>query len=122
MSTTTHTNTVTLPGLPDEDAQIFVHFQREDGKVLFSLPALGSPGVPMGVMTAFSLFWEPIQRGASMTDRAVSTAWNLLITSLADAYPDAVRALASLDTANVAHVMTNWVQKSTELAGYDPKA
>lgn len=106
---------------PDNAAAEMIDFGR-DGKVLFQLPVLGGPGVPMGITSAFAMFWDRIQGGGSMTEREVASAWNLLIQTLADSYPDATRQLARLDEANLQHVLKHWVAKSGELGGFDPKA
>lgn len=92
-----------------------------DGKVLFQLPVLGGPGVPLGITTAFSLFWDKYQSGGSLTDREVASAWNMLIQTLADEYPDSTRQLARLDGENLKHVVKFWVQESNEIGGHDPK-
>jgi hypothetical protein len=93
-----------------------------NGKVLFQLPVLGAVGVPLGITSAFSLFYDKFQAQRTLTDGEVSAAWNLLIQTLADAYPDATRQLARLDEANVKFVIQKWVQESSE-QGYDhPKA
>lgn len=89
-----------------------------DGKVLFQLPVLGSKGVPLGLMTAFSMFWEKYQSGRSLTELEVSTAWNYLIQTLADSFPDATRQLARLDEENMSLVLREWVKQSGE-AGFD---
>lgn len=94
----------------------------QNGKVLFQLPVLGTPGVPMGITSALSLFYDKIQSGRKMTDQEVSSSWNLLIQTLADAYPDATRHLARFDEQQLRQVITHWVQKSSEQAGFDPKA
>lgn len=89
-----------------------------NGRVLFQLPVLGSSGVPLGLMTAFSMFWEKYQSGRSLTELEVSTAWNFLIQTLADSYPDATRQVARLDEQNLKLVLRSWVEKSGE-AGFD---
>lgn len=88
------------------------------GKVLFQLPVLGARGVPLGLMTAFSMFWEKYQSGRSLTEREVSSAWNFLIQTLADTYPDATRQVAMLDEVNLSLVLREWVRKSGE-NGFD---
>ncbi len=92
-----------------------------NGKVLFRLPVLGSPGVPMGITSSFALFWEKFQQGRTLTEREVASAWNFFIQTLADTYPDATRQIARLDEENLKHVITNWVKASSEY-GFDPKA
>lgn len=89
------------------------------GKVLFQLPVLGGKGVPLGVVTAFSLFWDKYQTGRSLTEQEVASAWNMLIQTLADTYPDATRQMARLDGDQLAGVIKHWVEKSSEL-GFDP--
>lgn len=90
-----------------------------DGKVMFQLPMLGAKGVPMGITSAFSLFYDKVQSGRKLTDSEVSSSWNFLIQTLADSYPDATRQLARLDEDNLKHVIKHWVSES---ADYDPKA
>lgn len=106
---------------PDNAVADMIDFGR-DGRVLFQLPVLGGPGVPLGITTAFSLFWDKYQNGRKLTDHEVASSWNMLIQTLADTYPDATRQLARLDGDNLAHVVKHWVEKSNELGGHDPKA
>lgn len=94
----------------------------QQGKVLFRLPVLGSPGVPMGITSAFSQFYDKVQSGRKLTDLEVSSSWNLLIQTLADSYPDATRQLARLDEDQLRQVITHWVTVSGEQGGYNPKA
>lgn len=94
----------------------------QGGKVLFRLPVLGAAGVPMGITSALSLFYDKVSSGRKMTDLEVSSSWNLLIQTLADSYPDATRQLARLDEDQLRQVITHWVEKSAEQGGYDPKA
>jgi len=113
---------IELPGLESTQTEPqFIEFGR-DGKVFFRLPVLGSPGVPIGIMSAFSMFWDRMQSGSKITERETSSAWNLLIHTLADAYPDATRGLARLDEPNLKHVFEHWVTESQRLGGFDPKA
>lgn len=98
-----------------------VDFGR-DGKVLFRLPVLGSPGVPLGITSAFALFYDKFQSGRALTDGEVASAWNLLIQTLADTYPDATRQLARLDEANVKFVIQKWVEESNAQGFDNPKA
>lgn len=88
------------------------------GKVLFQLPVLGAKGVPLGLMTAFSMFWEKYQSGRSLTEREVSAAWNFLVQTMADTYPDATRQVAMLDEDNLKLVLSEWVRQSGE-QGFD---
>lgn len=90
------------------------------GRVLFQLPVLGAKGVPVGVMSAFSLFYDKIQSGRKMTELEVTSAWNFFIQSLADSYPDATRQLARLDEKQLGDVIKHWVEKSGQLGGFDP--
>lgn len=92
-----------------------------DGKVLFQLPVLGAPGVPLGITSAFSLFYDKVQSGRKLTDLEVSSSWNFLIQTLADSYPDATRQIARLDETNLKHVITHWVSKSSEIGDFDAK-
>lgn len=93
-----------------------------DGKVLFQLPVLGQKGVPMGIMSAFAIFYDKIKSGRSMTDSEVSSSWSFFIQTLADSFPDATRQIAALDEDNLKLVMNEWVRQSDEVAGFDPKA
>lgn len=89
-----------------------------NGKVLFQLPVLGAKGVPMGITSAFAMFWEKFQQGRKLTEREVASAWAFLIQTLADTYPDATRELARLDENNLSHVLKHWVAVSAE-HGFD---
>lgn len=92
------------------------------GKVLFQLPVLGQKGVPMGIMSAFGIFWDKLQAGRKMTDSETASSWSFFIQTLADSYPDATRQIARLDEENLQLVMTEWLQQSQEATGFDPKA
>ena len=92
-----------------------------DGETLFQLPVLGQKGVPMGIMSAFGIFWDKIQSGRKMTENETASAWSFFIQSLADSYPDATRQIARLDEDNLKHVITEWVRQSSEITGFDPK-
>lgn len=98
-----------------------IDFGRE-GKVLFQLPVLGQKGVPMGVMSAFGIFWDKIQSGRKMTESETASSWSFFIQTLADSFPDATRHIARLDEDNLQLVMTEWLRQSQEATGYDPKA
>ena len=89
-----------------------------NGKVLFQLPVLGAKGVPMGITSAFAMFWEKYQSGRKLTDGEVASSWNFFITTLADTYPDATRQIARLDETNLSHVIKHWVSVSAE-QGFD---
>lgn len=91
------------------------------GKVLFQLPVLGQKGVPVGVMSAFAIFYDKVQSGRKMTEQEVSSAWGYFIQTLADSYPDATRQLSRLDEEQLKSVIAHWVQKSGEIGGFDPK-
>ena len=99
----------------------FIDFGR-NGKVQFRLPVLGDDGVPMGIMSAFGIFWDKFQQGRSLTEQEVASAWSFFIQTLADSYPDATRKLARLDKNQLGDVLKHWVQKSEEIAKFDPKA
>ena len=90
-------------------------------KILFELPVLGSKGVPIGIMSAFSMFWEKFQSGRSLTEREVSSAWNFFIETLRDIYPDAVVYMAQMDEDGLKGVINHWVTTSREQGGFDPK-
>lgn len=87
-------------------------------KILFELPVLGSDGVPMGIMSSFSIFWEKFQEGRSLSEREVAGAWNFFIETLRDTYPDAVRRMAQMDEKGIQGVINHWVTTSKEL-GFD---
>jgi hypothetical protein len=93
----------------------------KDGKrkVLFQLPVLGQPGVPMGLMSAFGIFYDQVQSGRKLTDQQVAQSWSYFIQTLADSYPDATRQMARLDETQLKAVIEHWVRESD---GYDPKA
>lgn len=103
------------------DSVTMIDFGRA-GKVLFRLPALGAKGVPMGITSAFSLFYDRFQSAGTLNGAEVASAWNLLIQTLADAYPEATRQLARLDSDNLSHVIKHWVSESKTLEDFDPKA
>lgn len=82
----------------------------------FQLPVLGQPGVPFGITSAFGVFTDA---QASGSEEQKLAAWSMLIQSLADTNPAAVRILARLDGEDVAQVFTAWGRES---AMYNPKA
>lgn len=86
--------------------------------VLFQLPVLGVKGVPMGITSAFAIFWDKFQAGRKLTESEVAQAWGFFIQTLADTYPDATRQLARLDEDNLSHVLKHWVSVSGEY-GFD---
>lgn len=102
---------------PTTETVPMIDFGR-DGKVLFKLPVLGAKGVPMGITSSFSLFWEKYSSGRPLTEQEVSSTWNFFIQSLADSYPDATRQLARLDEDALKHVITHWVKESGEQGGF----
>lgn len=102
------------------DTVEMIDFGRE-GRVLFQLPVLGQKGVPMGVMSAFAIFWDKIQSGRKMSESETASSWSFFIQTLADAFPDATRQIAGLDEENLRLVMTEWLRQSAEVTGYDPK-
>ncbi|MET0886247.1 MAG: hypothetical protein ABWX92_07325 [Mycetocola sp.] len=81
----------------------------------FHLPVLGQPGTPFGVTSAFGLF----QNAKNGGDAAKLAAWSQLISTLSDTFPDAVRVMSRLDSADIMAVFTAW---GSESKGYDPKA
>lgn len=93
-----------------------------DGKVLFQLPVLGDPGVPAGITFAFGLFWDKLQNRNKMTDKAVMSAWSYFIDVMSATYHDATIELGSLDEKQLKQVIEHWVQESSKIGGYDPKA
>lgn len=103
------------------DTVKMIDFGR-DGKTLFQLPVLGQKGVPMGIMSAFGIFWDKIQSGRKMTENETASAWSFFIQTLADSYPDATRHIARLDEDNLQLVMTEWLRQSADVTGFDPKA
>ena len=88
-------------------------------KTLFQLPVLGAPGVPMGITSAFGIFYDKFNSGRPLTEAEVASSWTFFIQTLADSYPDATRQLARLDEGQLKSVIEHWV---TESADYDPKA
>lgn len=97
------------------DAMPLIEFNIE-GVGSFQLPVLGQPGVPFGITSAFGVF-ENTRKGG--TDQQKLGAWSLMIQTLADTFPAAVRVLSRLDGDDVAAVFTAWGKES---ADYDPKA
>lgn len=93
----------------------------KDGKrkVMFRLPVLGQPGVPMGLTSAFAIFYDKVLSGRAMTDQEVAQSWSYFIQTLADSYPDATRQMARLDEVQLKAVIEHWVKESDD---YDPKA
>lgn len=107
--------------LTDNTGEVrFVDFGR-DGKVLFQLPVLGDDGVPMGIMSAFSIFWNKFQDARDLSEQEVARAWSFFIEVLGVTYPDATIQLAKLDSQNFQHVITHWVKESGKIAGFNPK-
>lgn len=104
-----------------EEELEMIDFGRK-GKPWFSLPVLGQKGVPMGITSSFSIFWEKFGNGERMSERTVASAWNYFIDSLRDSFPDATRALSMLDQEQFKQVIGEWVKQSNERGGYDPKA
>lgn len=82
----------------------------------FQLPVLGQPGVPFGVTSAFGVF-ENARKGG--TEQQKLSAWSLMIQTLSDSYPAAVRVLSRLDSEDVATVFLEWGKQSKD---FDPKA
>lgn len=107
--------------LQDNKGEIrFIDFGR-DGKVLFQLPVLGDDGVPMGIMSAFSMFWNKFQDARDLSEQEVARAWSYFIDVLGATYPDASIGLARLDQAQFGDAIKHWVGQSSEIAGFDPK-
>lgn len=82
----------------------------------FQLPVLGQPGTPFGITSAFGVFKSASDGG---NEAQKLSAWSMLIQSLSDSYPSAVRVLSRLDGEDVAAVFASWGKESKE---YDPKA
>lgn len=82
----------------------------------FHLPVLGQPGVPFGITSAFGVF-ESSRNGG--TDQQKLAAWSLMIQTLSDTFPAAVRVLSRLDGDDIANVFATWGKESKD---YDPKA
>lgn len=114
---------ITLPlSGPDDSAKPRMIDFGDGERVLFQLPVLGDPGVPVGIMTAFAMFYDKVLSGRPWTDRETAGTWGYFIQSIADSYPDAVRQMSRMDEAGVQHVVQSWVEESQRLAGFDPKA
>lgn len=103
------------------DTVEMIDFGR-NGKVLFQLPVLGQDGIPMGIMSAFGIFYDKFGQGRSLSEAEVASAWSFFIQTLADSYPDATRRLAMLDQTQFKQVIEEWVRQSNDKTGYDPKA
>lgn len=93
-----------------------------NGKVLFQLPVLGQPGVPMGIVSAFGIFFDKYSQGRTLTEPEVASSWSFFIQTLADSFPDATRHLARLEEDQFGAVIKHWVQASKDSTGFDPKA
>lgn len=107
--------------LNDNSGEVrYIDFGR-NGKVLFRLPVLGDDGVPMGIMSAFGIFWNKFQDSRDLTEAEVARAWSFFIDVLGATYPDATIQLAKLDREQFGHVITHWVSESSKIAGFDPK-
>lgn len=87
-----------------------------EGVGKFHLPVLGQPGVPFGITSAFGVFESSRDGG---TDQQKLAAWSLMIQTLSDTFPGAVRVLSRLDGDDVAAVFTAWGKESKD---YSPKA
>lgn len=92
------------------------------GKVLFQLPVLGQPGIPMGIVSAFGIFFDKFSQQRALSEPEVASAWSFFIQTLADTFPDATRQLARLDENQFKDVITEWVHQSATRTGFDPKA
>ena len=92
-----------------------------NGKVLFQLPVLGQPGVPMGIVSAFGIFFDKFSQGRALSEPEVASAWSFFIQTLADSFPDATRQLARLKEDQFSAVIKHWVQASKTETGFDPK-
>lgn len=109
--------------LKDNEGEVrFIDFGNDKGKVVFQLPVLGDDGVPMGIMSAFGIFWSKFQDARDLTEAEVARAWSYFIDVLGATYPDATIQLARLDRENFKHVIEHWVTESEKIAGYNPKA
>lgn len=97
----------------------FGHTKDGKQKVLFQLPVLGSKGLPMGLMSAFGMFYDKFNSGRALSESEVAGTWSYFIQTLADSYPDATRQLARLDETQLKDVIDHWVRES---GSYDPKA
>lgn len=116
-------NAFVIPGINDEKTIQVIEFG--DGKqTLFTLPVLGSKGVPMGLMNAVVLLLRARESRAAGGERneQYASAWAYFIDVLADLYPTATRHIASFDEEQFKHVLDHWFAKSKELGGFDPKA
>jgi hypothetical protein len=92
---------------------------RDTRKVLFELPVLGQPGLPMALTSAFTIFYDRFSSSRAFTEGEVAQAWTYFIQTLADLYPDATRQLGRLDETQLSSVIEHWVKESSN---FDPKA
>lgn len=100
---------------PAADKAVLIHFDIV-GVGEFQLPVLGQAGTPFGITSAFGVF-ENSRKGGNEQQKLA--AWSMLIQTLTDSYPAAVRVLSRLDGEDVAAVFRSWGKESKE---YDPKA
>lgn len=108
--------------LNESDAELEMIDFGSKGKVLFQLPVLGQPGVPMGIVSSFGIFYDKFSQSRKLSEPEVAAAWSFFVQTLADTFPDATRQLARLDDVQFAGVIKHWVQQSSERSGFNPKA
>lgn len=98
----------------------YIDFGR-NGKVLFKLPVLGDPGVPMLLNTSVALLMEAFKDGRP-TDAKIASIWAMFIDSIRNSYPAALEHLGGMDLDQLKHVVEHWFKESAELTGFSPKA
>ena len=107
--------------LKHSDSEIrFIDF-GENGKVLFKLPVLGDPGVPMLLNTSVALMIDAFQDGRP-DDKKIANVWGLFIDALGNSYPNALRYLGNMDMEQLKHVVEHWFSESNKLTEFSPKA
>ncbi|MBL5974796.1 MAG: hypothetical protein D3X82_13805 [Candidatus Leucobacter sulfamidivorax] len=107
--------------LPEPSSEIRLIDFGSNGKVLFQLPVLGDPGVPMLLNTSVALMMEAFKQGRP-TDAKIASIWAMFIDAIGNSYPNALQHLGGMDLDQLKHVVTHWFTESQKLTGYSPKA
>src|SRR5690554_3848884 len=98
----------------------FIDFGR-DGRVLFKLPVLGDPGVPMILQTSVALMVEAFQ-GGTPSDSKMASLWSMFVEAIGNSYPNALVHLGRLDKDQLRDAMMHWFKESNKLTEFSPKA